>query len=207
MSAPHGRRWWFVGATLAAFILAAAFCADAAVQSWFAQHQTPGGLRLARAVTRWGDWPAHVAAGLLGALLAYVSEKREWLVIFAGMVIACALAGGVNRAIKMTAGRSRPSVATEASWNGPTASSKYHSFPSGHTVSSTAFFAVFLLARRRVGFALLLVPAVIAASRLYLNAHFLSDVVFAALLGLACAILVWRFLKRRYPLRTLERVP
>ncbi|MBA3762447.1 MAG: phosphatase PAP2 family protein [Chthoniobacterales bacterium] len=154
-----------------------------------------------RFVTKWGDWPTHVAAGVLGAAIAYALGKREWLVIFAAMVIACAVAGSVNRVIKVTAGRSRPSVKVERGWNGPSAKSDYHAFPSGHTAASTAFFAALVFARRRIGLALLPIPLLIAASRIYLNAHYLSDVVFAAMLGIACAALVWYFAARQPVLR------
>jgi undecaprenyl-diphosphatase len=201
VSAPRIRRWWFVGALFGAAILAAAFLCDAAVQTWVVQHQTPSALGLMRFVTKWGDWPTHVAAGVLGAAIAYALGKREWLVIFAAMVIACAVAGSVNRVIKMTAGRSRPSVKVERGWNGPSAKSDYHAFPSGHTAASTAFFAALVFARRRIGLALLPIPLVIAASRIYLNAHYLSDVVFAAMLGIACAALVWYFAARQPVLR------
>lgn len=193
MTTAGSRRWWFVCAVIAVLILAAAFYSDAAVQSWIGQHQTRSGVNLMRAVARWGDWPTHVAIGLLGGAIAYARGKREWLLIFSAMVLACAVAGSLNRVIKVTAGRSRPSVQVDAGWNGPSAQSNYHAFPSGHTAASTAFFASLLIARRRIGLALLPIPLLIATSRIYLNAHYLSDVVFAAMLGIACAMLVWRF--------------
>jgi membrane-associated phospholipid phosphatase len=192
------RRWWFVAALIVVLIMVAAFYCDAAVSSWIAQHQTRSGVNLMRAVTKLGDWPAHVAIGLAGAAIAAALGRREWLVIFAAMVVACALAGSVNRAIKATAGRSRPSVKVDAGWNGPSVSSNYHSFPSGHTAASSAFFATLLFARRRIGLALLPIPLLIASSRVYLNAHYLSDVVFAAVLGTACALLVWRVFFVKY---------
>ena len=148
-------------------------------------------------VSRWGDWPAHVGLGLLGLGIAYALGNRRWLIICTAMVLACALAGAVNRVVKIGAGRARPSVTHETGWNGPRLSSKYHSFPSGHTASSTAFFAVVVLARRRLGLALLAVPLLIAASRLYVNAHHLSDVVGGALLGFLCALLTWHFISNR----------
>jgi membrane-associated phospholipid phosphatase len=100
----------------------------------------------------------------------------------------------------MTAGRARPSVKTEgqhlasqgAGWNGPRLSSKYHAFPSGHTAASTAFFAVLLFANWRIGLACLPIPILIGFSRMYLGAHYLSDVVCAAVLGALCAFAVTR---------------
>ncbi len=185
---------WLVGLLLAALLLVAAFYCDAAVQAWVTRHQTPGALAFMRQVSRWGDWPMHVALALLGAVIAYAVGSRRWIMICAGMVIACALAGTINRGVKIAAGRARPTVKQDAGWNGPRLSSKYNSFPSGHTAASAAFFGALALARRRVGLALLPVPVLIATSRLYLNAHHLSDVVGGAILGILCALLVWHLI-------------
>lgn len=192
------RRWWLAFAILAAVILAAAFCFDAAVQGWVAEYQTQAGVKFMRGVSKCGDWPSHVIIGIAGAAIAYSMGRREWLMIFAAMVIACVVTGSASRVIKIAAGRSRPSVKVDVGWNGPSLKSNYHAFPSGHTASSTAFFTTLCLARRKMGFALLPIPLLIAFSRIYLNAHHLSDVVFAAILGIVCAVLVRRLVARRF---------
>jgi membrane-associated phospholipid phosphatase len=112
-------------------------------------------------------------------------------------LVALSIAGLTGRAIKLTTGRARPSVTSEQMWTGPNWSSKYHSFPSGHVDASVGFFAVLLLANWRIGFPCLAIPMVIGFSRMYLGAHWLSDVICAAVLGMASAILVWHFGPRR----------
>ncbi|PYK31237.1 MAG: hypothetical protein DME57_04530 [Verrucomicrobia bacterium] len=82
-------------------------------------------------------------------------------------------------------------------WNPQRWSSKYHSFPSGHVDASTAFFAVLAFASWRIGLPLLTIPILIGFSRMYLGAHYLSDVVCAAVLGIFSAIAVTRFFLRR----------
>jgi len=99
--------------------------------------------------------------------------------------------------IKRTIPRPRPSVHTDMHWGGPRFSSKYHAFPSGHVGASTAFFGVLIIARRRVGLACLPIPILIGFSRMYIGAHYLSDVVCAAILGILCALVVVHFLLRR----------
>jgi undecaprenyl-diphosphatase len=87
-------------------------------------------------------------------------------------------------------------VKTEIHWGGSRFSSKYHSFPSGHVGASTAFFCTLFLANRRIGLACLPIPILIAFSRMYTGAHYLSDVVCAAILGVLCALLVTHFCLR-----------
>jgi membrane-associated phospholipid phosphatase len=52
---------------------------------------------------------------------------------------------------------------------------------------------VLLIARRRIGLACLPIPMLIGFSRMYLGAHYLSDVVCAAILGILCALVVAHF--------------
>ena len=66
------------------------------------------------------------------------------------MIIACALAGVAARVVKISTGRARPSVQSEAEWNGPRLNPRYNAFPSGHTAASTAFFATLAFASWRM---------------------------------------------------------
>jgi membrane-associated phospholipid phosphatase len=147
-----------------------------------------------RGVSRFGDWPQHVLLGLVLLVLAYWRRNKKWMRVAAAMILACALAGGIARVIKISAGRARPSVQTEAAWNGPSLNARYNAFPSGHTAASTAFFATLALACWRVGLGLLFVPLLIAFSRMYVAAHYLSDVVCAAFIGCVTAYFVARWI-------------
>jgi membrane-associated phospholipid phosphatase len=151
------------------------------------------------AVSRLGDWPAHVALGLAALVLAYWRRSKRWMRIFAAMILACALAGVAARVIKISTGRARPSVQTEAEWNGPRFSPRFNAFPSGHTAASTAFFATLVLASWRIGLGFLVIPLLIAFSRMYIAAHYLSDVVCASLIGLLAAYLIARWMPLRDP--------
>jgi len=150
-------------------------------------------------VSRVGDWPAHMIAGTIGIAIAFAVGSKAWMKIFLAMLLALAIAGITTRAIKIATGRARPSVKTEARWNGPQLSSRYHAFPSGHTASSTAFFVALFLARKKIGGPLLSIPILIAASRMILGAHYLSDVTFAAIIGVMSALLVAHWLAIRNP--------
>ena len=188
------RQIWIALIVTAVIALIAAFLLDQATANWITTHSSPELKRMMRIVSRVGDWPAHAIAGAIGFAIALVMGSKAWMRIFLAMLIALALAGVTTRVIKIATGRARPSVKTEARWNGPQLSSKYHAFPSGHTASSTAFFVALFLARKKIGGPLLLIPILIAASRMILGAHYLSDVTFAAIIGVFSALLVARWL-------------
>jgi undecaprenyl-diphosphatase len=188
----------FLWALLGVVLLLGAFYFDAAVHSWMQEHQAPAVTAVMEGASRWGDWPPHVAVGFIAAVLAYFAGSRQWLAIFLALVLACAVAGTVNRAIKIAAGRARPSVTMDPGWHGLKFSSKYTAFPSGHTAATAAFFGTLIFARRRIGLALLPIPLLIATSRVYLGAHHLSDVMGGAIVGTISGFLVWRFVHRRW---------
>jgi undecaprenyl-diphosphatase len=188
--------YWLIGIVIAAIAIVIAFHFDDTVRDFIAQHQNPTMRNLMRNVSFFGDWPSHLVVGLLLLGIAWQRHSKKWMRIFLSMLVAMAIAGVAGTVIKRTIPRARPSVKTELRWGGPRFSTKYHAFPSGHVVASTAFFGVLVFARRRVGLACLSIPVLIGLSRMYLGAHYLSDVVCAAVLGILCAAVVWRFVAR-----------
>jgi undecaprenyl-diphosphatase len=188
--------YWLIGIVIAAIAIAIAFHFDDTVRDFIAQHQNPTMRNLMRNVSFFGDWPSHLVVGLLLLGIAWQRHSKKWMRIFLSMLLAMAIAGLAGTVIKRTIPRARPSVKTELRWGGPRFSTKYHAFPSGHVLASTAFFGVLVFARRRVGLACLPIPILIGLSRMYLGAHYLSDVVCAAVLGILCAAVVWRFVAR-----------
>jgi len=186
--------YWLIGIAVAALAIALGFYFDDTVRDFMAEHQTPALRSFMRYVSLFGDWPSHVAFGLLLLAIAWMRDSKKWTRIFLAMLIAMSLAGVNGNVIKRTIPRPRPSVHTDMRWGGPRFSSKYHSFPSGHVDASTAFFCTLFLANRRIGLACFLIPILIGLSRMYLGAHYLSDVVCAAVLGIFCALIVAHFL-------------
>ena len=189
--------YWLIGILIAAVAIAASFYFDEPVRDFIAQHQNRAARNFLHSVSRFGDWPEHFALGLILVGIAWWRGSKKWTRIFLSMLAAFAIAGLVGRGIKISTGRARPSVKSEEVWNGPRFSSKFHAFPSGHVASSTAFFAVLFLANWRIGLACVPIPILIGLSRMYVAAHYLSDVVCAAILGILCAIVVDRFFLRK----------
>jgi membrane-associated phospholipid phosphatase len=185
--------YWLIGIAVAATAIAGSFYFDDSARDWMMQHQSRGLRHFMRYVSLFGDWPSHAAFGLVGLGIAWIRNSKKWLRIFLAMLIAMSLAGVAGHVIKRTVPRPRPSVYAQIHWGGPRSSSKYHSFPSGHVGASTAFFGTLLVASWPIGLACLPVPVLIAFSRMYLGAHYLSDVVCAAVLGIVCALIAAHF--------------
>jgi membrane-associated phospholipid phosphatase len=186
--------WWFIFLFATAVFLAVAFSVDLAAQHWIASHPNHSAKIFMHNVSRFGDWPEHIALGLLLVAIAWWRGSKKWMRIVLSMLIACALAGSIARVTKIATGRARPSVKTEMIWNGPQFSSRFNAFPSGHTAASTAFFGVLFFVSWRLGLLCLPIPALIAFSRMYVAAHYLSDVVGGAIVGALAAFLVAVFL-------------
>ena len=186
--------YWLIGIIIAAIAIAVSFHFDDSVREFMIDHQNPATRNFMRYVSLLGDWPSHAAVGLVLLGLAWRRGSEEWTRIFLAMLLAMMLAGVTGTVIKRTVPRARPSVHAETHWGGPHFSSKYHSFPSGHVGASIAFFGVLLIARRRIGLACLAIPILIGFSRMYIGAHYLSDAVCAAVLGILCAVVVAYFL-------------
>lgn len=192
-------RWWGLFLFAAVLALFASFHLDADAQTWIVQHQKADLRDFMQGVSRWGDWSEHAVLGLIILAVAYWRRSKKWVRIAAAMLLALALAGAIARGVKISAGRARPSVHTDVSWNGPSISARYNAFPSGHTAVSAAFFSTLALARWRIGAPFLVVPILIAFSRMYVAAHYLSDVVSAFLIGLLAAYCVARWILPAIP--------
>lgn len=182
--------FYLIGTAIAAIAITFSFHFDETVRGFVLQHQNTVMRNFMRFVSLLGDWPTHAVAGLVLLGLAWHRGSQTWTRIFLAMLLSMMLAGVVGTVIKRSVPRARPSVHVETRWGGPRFSTKFHSFPSGHVGASTAFFGALIIARRRVGLWCLPIPILIAISRMYLGAHYLSDVVCAAVLGFFCAVII-----------------
>jgi membrane-associated phospholipid phosphatase len=141
-------------------------------------HGTPWSVRLFEAVTFLGDAPTLAAIGVVVAIVLAV--RRRWSLLL-GWAAALSGVGELNPFLKGIFRRLRPQLPEpwimEPGW----------SFPSGHAMGSfvTYGFLAYLLTRitpanfpRRTAIvALAFFVLLIGFSRIYLGAHYLSDVV------------------------------
>jgi undecaprenyl-diphosphatase len=136
-------------------------------------------------------------------LIAFIKVPRQKLILFiASATIFMVGSGLINTQIKQSLDRPRP-LTFFANETGPHSDKQYpvnaigerlyhNSFPSGH--SNTAFAAATLLALSFGGMYWLAfgMAGIVGYSRIYLGAHFPSDVVAGALLGI---IVMWIWFK------------
>jgi len=116
------------------------------------------------------------------------------------VLLAVAAAGLAADLVKLIAGRARPKLLFADGIYGFTwgaSQADYWSFPSGHAATVAALaLALYLLWPR--GAALYAAAALlVAASRVIIGAHYLSDVIAGAAIGAGVAWLVWQGFARR----------
>lgn len=138
---------------------------------------------------------AAVFLTVLGVLFAFSNRRR----LVASWLIGILLSAGFARIMKIAIGRSRPRADAGADSFEPFSfGSVSHSFPSGHTSSAFAMAALLGLyfPRARVIFWILAVVA--GLERVRTGAHFLSDVIGGAGVGVLAVYVSYRLLGSRF---------
>jgi undecaprenyl-diphosphatase len=129
--------------------------------------------------TRSGDGWLWYALGLI--LLVYGGERR-WLAIGAA-TFASAAGIFLFRTLKHASRRKRPCEVEPHCWASILPPDKY-SFPSGHSITAFAVAISIGLFYPQLEMCLLIAALLIAASRIILGMHFLSDVIAGSAIGI-----------------------
>ncbi|WP_297369249.1 bifunctional DedA family/phosphatase PAP2 family protein [Acidocella sp.] len=183
-----GGLWLFLGVLQDVVARDPLVRADAAIFHFLQSLRTPAVDQIMVAITELGD--GAVVIPVLVMALVWLAWRRAWRGVFFGLT---AVAGASLFALlmKLTLRHARP-VTGFTGWDA-------YSFPSGHATASTALygFLVVLICREVGGRARVLVTlaavlfvGAIAFSRLYLGAHWLSDVTAGLAFGVAWVALL-----------------
>jgi undecaprenyl-diphosphatase len=182
---------------------------DTPLANWFHAHRGSGWTPFMMFITDWHQ-PAGVLvmAAMLGAWF-HMNKLRYWL-----LALVLSVPGGMllNVLIKYTFRRVRPT------FDDPLVTLVTYSFPSGHTSGATFFYgllAAFLVCtctrwstRLAAVSAATFMVALVALSRVYVGAHYLSDVLAAIAEGcawLAICITAVSTLRRRSDARSKQQ--
>jgi membrane-associated phospholipid phosphatase len=165
---------------------------DESVTSWFHQHATPTLTQIARIVTFFGSVGFVAVASSCAAIFLIV--RKSWYQL---LLLTLAVGGGslLNILLKHFFHRQRPVL------ENPLLTLASFGFPSGHTMGSTLFYgalAIFVAQSVRswrwrvlAFWIAALAVALVGISRIYLGAHYLTDVVGAVAVGLAWLAFCW----------------
>lgn len=161
---------------------------------YFSDHRTAFGDLFFKYFTKMGEEPIYI---LLVSIFLFIRIRYAILIPLTGV-----LALGFSAILKYYFSHPRPFVFfNENGWfdqlnlvEGVKLYTGATSFPSGHTTSAFAVFALvaFLFARKKyLGLLMLICAILVALSRIYLIQHFLKDVYLGAILGVSIAALVF----------------
>src|SRR5258707_9068545 len=165
---------------------------DRYVAVWFHQHASPIITQVARAISFFGSvgWLTAVSIGVA----LFLVLRRDWL---NASLIALVMGGGgaLNVVLKHFFHRERPVL------ENPLVTLSSYGFPSGHTMGATLLYGLLaLLAARNLKTSNQRVASLVAAcliilliglTRIYLGAHFLSDVLGAIAAGAFWLAFCW----------------
>ena len=182
---------------------------DQQLSAWLARNRTPSLTTFFIVVTSLGSTAAGVLVAVVMGIYLLLRRQRYW---FAATVLTIAGGAILNRSLKLAFQRARPA------FDDPVTTFAGYSFPSGHTLTATVVFgtlALYLFTRKKnfrarivVLVLAILVILMVAFSRIYLGAHYLTDVLAAMAEGLAwlslsfTLVLVLRQISERRKRRT-----
>jgi membrane-associated phospholipid phosphatase len=189
--------WWFADIAEDMSGEAAKRLLDERVTAWFRQRATPALTQISRVVTFFGSVGFVAVASSCGAIVLLV---REWWYQLLALTLAVGGGSLLNILLKHFFHRQRPVL------ENPLLTLSSFGFPSGHTMGATLLYgvlAVFVAQSvrtwrlRALAFSMAaLAGALIGLSRIYLGAHYLTDVVGAIAVGLAWLAFCWTGVRR-----------
>ncbi len=124
---------------------------------------------------------------------AFVKIKNSYVFyLFLSIFFAC----GFTKILKIIIGRARPIFADPMLFNMFSGSNEFHSMPSGHTAVSFAGLVMLGMLFPKIKWVTWTLAIMIGVSRVYVGAHWASDVVVGAFVGMLCADFAKALLKK-----------
>ena len=124
---------------------------------------------------------------------AFVKIKNSYFFyVLLSLVFAC----GAAKFLKIIIGRARPVFGDPMLFNMFSNLHEFHSMPSGHTAVTFAGLVMLGMLFPRIKWATWTLAVLVGASRVYIGAHWVSDVILGAFVGMLCADFAKAVLKK-----------
>ncbi|MGF1677617.1 MAG: phosphatase PAP2 family protein [Candidatus Methylacidiphilales bacterium] len=185
----------WLGVLLACLIL---LLFDRDLATWLSPAERGGWINeWARGLSYWGDFLTFcVPVGLILAALGWIVRRGDLKRAGLACILGAAMAGLCADAVQIAVGRPRPRSQSQEAMTGFNLKSEFHAFPSGHSATQFGSATALAVCYPPAAPVLMVASAGVAWSRLYLGAHYVSDVVAGSALGICFGWLVGRAARR-----------
>lgn len=162
--------------------LAISFAIDKEIKEFVEHNQTDTQKLVWQNITNLGS-PYIAVGGVLGYAYGYFTHKDRFLYASILSVQSTAISIAMVLPLKLITNRERPNKENK------------YSFPSGHTAVAFAFWGSYATVYNKgiTPYILYTIPVLVGISRIYLEKHWLSDVVGGAIIGLSSIYLAKKF--------------
>ena len=135
------------------------------------------------------DWTQYApAAVMVGLKTCGYKGRSTWGRMLVSDAFSVAAMAAMVNGVKYSVQRLRPDE------------SAYNSFPSGHTSSAFAACAAILFLNKKMGIPAMVFAAIMGFSRIYVEVHYCTDVLFGVLVGGICALIAVLIVKFLFPI-------
>ncbi len=168
--------------------------------AYFCRSLSRSVLDIAEIVTRAGDSKWYFLMFVPAFLIfRFIRKNKIWAMRLLFLVISLSASGIVNMLVKWAAGRNRPINLFNSGLYGFNYFEVIYestSFPSGHSLTAFSLATALTILYPRAGILAIPVAIAIAASRVMITSHFVSDIIAGAVLGTICTLVVKHYFDR-----------